>query len=56
MKLIEGNIFNINNEKVTFSFIPAGDTAWLCWAGNVLPTSTTSHHRFATFIKVSYRI
>ena len=41
MQLIEGNIFCINDEKVTFSFIPAGDTSWLCWAGNVLPTSAT---------------
>ena len=41
MNLIEGNIFHITNEKVTFSFVPGGDTAWLCWAANVLPSSAT---------------
>ena len=41
MNLIEGNIFHINNEKVTFSSVPGGDTAWLCWVANIFPASAT---------------
>ena len=41
IQLIEGNIFCINDEKVAFSFIPAGNTSLLYWADNVLPRSAT---------------
>ena len=51
MELIEGNLFYINNEKVTFSFVPAGDTSWLCWAANVLPTSATYPSPFCNLHK-----
>ena len=51
MELIEGNLFYINNEKVTFSFVPAGDTSWLCWAANVLPKSATYPYPFCNVYK-----
>ncbi|XP_065639723.1 uncharacterized protein LOC136072530 [Hydra vulgaris] len=51
MKLIEGNVLNINNIKTSFKFVPSADISWLCFAANVLPTSATYPSPFANVHK-----
>ncbi|XP_047145027.1 uncharacterized protein LOC124818342 [Hydra vulgaris] len=51
MELIESNVFNINNIKTTFEFVPSADISWLCFAANVLPTSATYPSPFANVHK-----
>ncbi|XP_066914204.1 uncharacterized protein [Clytia hemisphaerica] len=51
MILIEGNIFTINSEKVTFEFQPSADQSWQCWAANVLPSSATYPSPYANVHK-----
>ena len=51
MQLIESNIFNINNQKVTFEFQPSADQAWQCWAANILPQSATYPSPYANVHK-----
>ena len=51
MKLIEGNIITINGVQCTFQFYPSADTAWLCFACNVLGCSATYPSPFANVHK-----
>ena len=51
MNLIEGNIFTINSEKITFEFQPSADQSWQCWAANVLPSSATYPSPYANIHK-----
>ena len=47
MQLIEGNLFYINNEKVTIQFEPSADQACQFWANNELTQSATYPSMFA---------
>ena len=47
MQLVEGNLFYINNEKVTIQFEPSADQAWQFWANNELTQSATYPSMFA---------
>ena len=47
MQLIEGNLFYINNEKVTIQFEPSADQAWQFWANNELTQSANYPSMFA---------
>ena len=47
MLILEGNVFHINNEKVTVEYQPSADQAWQFWANNELTQSATYPSMFA---------
>ena len=47
MLILEGNVFHINNEKVTVEYKPSADQAWQFWANNELTQSATYPSMFA---------
>ena len=47
MQLIEGNVLNICNERVTVEFQQSADQAWQFWANNELTQSATYPSMFA---------
>lgn len=51
MLLIESNVIVINETRCTFEFVPSADTAWLCFAANVLGCSATYPSPFANVHK-----
>ena len=50
MRLIESNVL-VNGVRCTFEFVPSTDTAWLCFAANVLGCSATYPSPFANVHK-----
>ena len=51
MLLLDGNIFNVNQEKSTVEYQASYDQAWQVWANNVFPVSATYPSPFANVHK-----